>query len=58
MDQFLSGFGSMFSGSVGGRQEPAAAVSVASNNSSNGMTTSPVRQNTSLPNKPVKVNTL
>ena len=45
----------MFSGSVGGRQE-AAAVSVAANDSSNGMITSPVRQNTSLPNKPAKVN--
>ena len=46
MDQFLSGFGTMFDGSAGVRQEKGTS----SNN-----VTATTRQEAALPNKPVKV---
>ena len=46
MDQFLSGFGTMFDGSAGVKQETGPS----SNND-----TATTRQEAALPNKPVKV---
>ena len=54
MDQFLSGFGNMFNGSVGARQE-TPAVAAGSKSMCSGMATSAARQDAPLPNKPAKV---